>query len=237
MSEEHVPVRELGPSGEGRVLASGIGELLKYPLIDSRMAAAGALRAYLTSLTFTVWGGGIAADRTFQLRAVEREWPAPNTPLQPPMAVVLDGDTVKQDAFNLTPVPLEDTWDPECCTVLWKTAETVATLTADFWLGNAAERDAVVAALPGAFSPSEDRYGVFIETSSAYWSLPCRVTFVDSQRMDDPGSIYPNERRLSCTFKAEIAEVHMRRAVAMSVNTQIVATQDGQPVVTEPDAT
>lgn len=209
-----IPTRPIGPAGEGRVLQRGVGRVVAYPLLDARSAVAGALRAYLASLTFTVYGDQ-APNRDFKLMRVDREWPDPQKALDVPLCVVLDPEPGKQDSFNLTPTPIEDTWDRDAGTVLFKTAELVVTLTADFWAGNEAERQAIAAALPSAFSPSEDQYGVFIETSPAYWSLPARLTYLDAQRMDDAGSIYPRERRWSVTFRGELAVVDKRSAVEM----------------------
>lgn len=234
MAEEidaNVPVGNApGPTtGTGHVLLPGpLGRIVQPPRIDSRSAVAEALREYLRCATFNVWGDK-APDRAFKLTRVDRQWPEPSQGLDVPLAVVLDPSSVLQDDWSLSPCPLEDTFEVfGPCTVLWKTAEVVATLQLDFWLANDPEREAVAALLPSLFAPEEDSWGVFVQAPDTYFCRPVRLSLMDFQRMDDAASIYPRERRLRCTVKAETDEVHLRTIKL----TQIVA----QLLPGDPDA-
>lgn len=218
-----------GPSdGAGKLLNPPTFGIARFPRIDARSAAAEALRGYLRAAQFTVWGDK-APDRTFTFNRVDRQWPEPSAPLDVPVAVVLDPDSVREDPFSFVPAPLEETFDVyEPNTVLWKTAEVVMTLQLDVWVGNDPEREAVLATLPALFAPSEDQFGIFVCAPDTYWSLPVRLTLLSTQRMDTPDSVYARERRVMCTIKAEIDEVHLRCAAIASVHVNVETVEPPQ---------
>lgn len=211
-----------GPTeGAGMLLNPPTFAIARFPLTDARSAAAEALRGYLRAARFTVWGDK-APNREFAFNRVDRQWPESSAPLDVPVAVVLDPDSVREDAFSFVPVPLEETFDKhEPNTVLWKTAEVVMTLQLDVWVGSDPEREAVLATLPALFAPGEDQFGIFVTAPAGYWCLPVRLTLLSTQRMDTPDSVYARERRVMCTIRAEIDEVHLRCAALISVRVNV----------------
>lgn len=217
----------------GHVLSGpAVSSFVQAPRVDSRAAAAEALRAFLRCVVFRAWGDE-APDREFSFTSVESVWPEPSQPLAVPIAVVLDPSEGKQSAWSLTPSPLEETRDVFAPgTVLWKTAELVADLQLDVWCGNEPEREAVAARLPSLFSPGEDQFGVFVEGPPTYFSQPVRLTLMSMQRMDTEGSIYPRERRLMCSIRAEVAEVHLRGSVSTTI--RVGVSGDENPIEEDP---
>lgn len=210
--------------------------VVRAPSIDARSACAEALIGYLRCAVFHVWGGE-DADRTFQIERFNREWPDPEIALQTPTVTVLDSSGSSMDASSLTPHELEETADVYGAnTVLWKTAELVATFQVDFWLGNEPEREAVAAALPAWFAPGEDQYGVIVQGPPTFFDRPVRLTLLSTQRMDTEGSIYPNERRLMAMVRAEVDEVHLRCATLASVRVAVPEVGETVEVETESDS-
>lgn len=231
-----------GPtSGTGSVVSQQpITPIVAFPLLDSRSACAEALRAYLRCLVFTI-DGLQAENTTFQLLDVNRQWPEPDKPMtlagpggvRRGVCTVLDPVGGQQAAWGLVPAALEDTIDRYAPnTVLWKTSELLVDLQADFWFANDAERQAVAAALPAAFSPSEDEFGVRLEAPPGYFSIAIRFSMIDApRRADDPGSVYPRERRLAVAFRAEVSEVHLRRAVMIDIRVRQRVIDPNDPPV------
>lgn len=209
--------------------------IVAFPLLDSRSACAEALRAYLRCIVFTI-DGQEAANTTFQLLKVNREWPEPSQPLvlasptrdKLGICTVLDPETGAETSWSTTPAAVEETFEKfRPGTVLWKTAELQVDLQADFWLGSEAERQAIAAALPALFAPGEDTYGIYVESPPGYYSRPVRLTLIDSpRRIDEAGTIFPRERRLMMRIRAEVDEVHLRTATLMETRVQL-QTQDG----------
>lgn len=231
-----------GPlSGTGHLLAPRPQQpIVAFPLLDSRSACAEALRAYLRCLIFVV-DGKDAPNTPFQLLSVNREWPEPSQPMvlagpggtRRGICTVLDPAGGREDAWSLVPAPIEDSIDRYAPgTVLWKTAEMVVELQADLWFGNDPERQAVAAALPAAFAPGEDQWGIYAEAPSGYFGLPVRLSLTNLRRADEAGSVYPRERRLVASIKAEVSEVHLRRAVLTDLRV-VLTTSDGPPEPTE----
>lgn len=203
----------------GKLLFSdGALQVTRVPKVDARKAASDALCAYLAGLEFVRWGGD-GEDVTFQIPAerINSAWPDPQTLQQYPSVTVLDLDDVAEDDFNFVPEALVETFDEDRCTVLWKTAEVVTTFQVDFWADHEPLREAIAARLPAAFAPTDGRYGIVVSTGEEFFGVPVTLTLISMQRADEAGAVYANERRLMVRIRAELADVHERRAVPASV--------------------
>ncbi len=66
--------------------------------IGPREAMVQALGAYLSSLTFTVWGGTDVQDRTFQLAGVRAFWPSPDVGIVYPSASIVEPTPTSHEA-------------------------------------------------------------------------------------------------------------------------------------------
>ena len=109
------------------------------------------------------------------------------------------------------PTPLPDTRDVFCPrTVLWKTSEGATDFQVDFWANEEPTREAILARLPQAFSPSEDRVGVYVHVSERYYSRLVRLTLQSYRRIDDGARVYQRERRVLCNVRAEMDIVQLR---------------------------
>lgn len=188
------------------------------PTMDARAAAAAAIAAYLFGLEFRKWNGDVLTGQvsTFQLRAIRREWPEPNEKLLYPCASIIDYGDVVFDAANFTPVCLEesrDVYGPG--TILWKLDELQADFQIDFWTDDAATREAIAAALPGAFAPGEET-GVILVGPDRYFRETCRATLISHRRDDDSASAYVRERRLRAIVRVQIGVLDLRRAAQAS---------------------
>lgn len=208
--------------------------VVRAPQIDSRSAASEALIAYLRCAEFVRWGGPEAGeDVVFRLARVYRQWPEPSALLEYPSASVLDAETVSQDAFSFVPAPLESTYGRFGeGTVLWKTAEVSTSFQVDFWCEDDPTREAVAATLPQLFAPGEDQWGVVVEGPPTYWSQRVRLSLLSMQRMDAAGSVYVRERRLMARIRAEVDEVHLRRATLAAVRVVLPECGVGESVLT-----
>lgn len=204
------------------------------PQIDSRSAASEALIAFLRRATFRRWGGsGSGEDVFFQLAHVYRQWPEPSALLGYPSATVLDADLIAQEAHSFVPTPLESTYGLFGAeTVLWKTAEVSTSFQVDFWAEDDPTREAMAATLPLLFAPGEDQWGVVVEAPPTYWSQRVRLSLLSMQRMDSAQSVYVRERRLMVRVRAEVDEVHLRRATLAAVRVVLPERDVGENVQT-----
>lgn len=197
--------------------------VVRGPWIDSRSAMALALVEFLRCAEFCRWGGGGEGENVdFRLARIYRQWPEPDVLLDYPSASVLDSGAVPYEAFSLVPAPLDETFNRFGeGTVLWKTAETATSFQVDFWANDEPTREAIAARLPSLFAPGEDSFGVVVEGPEAYFSRRVRLSLLSAQRMDVPASVYVRERRLMASIRAEVDEVHLRRATLAAVRVNV----------------
>lgn len=207
----------------------------RAPSIDSRSAAAEALVEFLRCAQFCRWGGPEAGeDVPFRLSHIYRQWPEPSQPLVYPSASVIDLDDVPQQAHSLVPTPLDETYGLFGeGTVLWKTAEVATTFQVDLWAEDDPTREAMAALLPSLFAPGEDSWGIVVQGPPTYFGRAVRLSLLSSQRMDTAQAVYVRERRLMARVRAEVDEVHLRRATLASVRVGIPEECIGENVTTE----
>lgn len=193
--------------------------VVRAPEIDSRSAASESLVAFLRCATFRRWGGpGAGEDVAFGLARVYRQWPEPSVMLDYPSASVLDAEDIAQQAHSFVPTPLDDTFGVFGHeTVLWKTSEVSTSFQVDFWCEDDPTREAIAASLPYLFAPGEDQFGVVVQGPETYFSRRVRLSLVSMQRMDTSQTVYVRERRLMARVRAELDEVHLRRATLAAV--------------------
>ena len=206
--------------------------VVRAPQIDSRSAASEALIEYLRCAEFVRWGGpGAGEDVAFRLLRVYRQWPEPSQALDYPSASVLDAQDVPQEAFSLVPAPLDETFGEFGeGTVLWKTAEVATSFQVDFWCEDDPTREAVAASLPRLFAPGEDSWGVVVQGPPTYFGRRVRLSLLSMQRMDAAGSVYVRERRLMARIRAEVDEVHLRRATLAAIRVVLPECGVGETV-------
>lgn len=208
--------------------------------LDPRNAMAEVMAAFLLNTKF-VRGGGKVPSTEFQLNEVNPEWPDPDEDLRYPSATIIDTGPIPYEAHNLVPTALEETWgqfdngcfeedpgDREKRTVLWKTAEAVAEFQVDFWADDRATREAIAARIPSLFNPEEGRAGVVLQGEPRYFHRLVRATLVDSQRMDTPAAVYPNERRLKAVVRCEVDVVHLRAAKELHPKVTLAEGVEGE---------
>jgi hypothetical protein len=208
--------------------------LIGYPKVpgatlDARGAAAEALRCFLAGVEFHRDGGPNMPSTPFVLNAVYDAWPGPGTQLDYPCAVVTDPQLQSEGAHNMSPTSLDETWNVYGdCTVLWKLAELEAEFQVDFFTNDEPTRQAIMAALPGAMSPEEDRYGVVVEGTPRYFDRAVRLTLLSYRRPDTAGAVFDLERRIVCRVSADIDVVVLRKAVAFEprISVAVVAAED-----------
>lgn len=189
--------------------------------LDALGAAASALRAFVAGIVFCRSGGESPTDRAFKLNRVYSFWPDPSKGQEYPTAVCSTDTFVEEDGHNFVPTSLDETWHQfGCDTVLWKTSELVGELQLDFFASDEPTRAAIMAALPAAFSPGEERSGVMVEGSPDYFSRPVRLTLRSHRRVDVADAVFDMERRITCRVGIEVDEVHLR--CARPLNPQIV---------------
>ncbi len=200
------------------------------PQLDPRNAAAEALAAYVAGLRFRRYGG-TDVDTEFGLTSVRAEWPEPDKPLEYPCASLVDFEAIPMQGHGLTPTALEDTWDRDAGTVLWKIAEAAFTFQLDFWANDGPTREAIAARLPSAFAPEDDGARIVIAGSSRYYGRGVRAALRSYQRMDTEQSVYPRERRLLALVRCEIDVVDCRCAPAFSprINVDVLEPPDELP--------
>lgn len=193
--------------------------------LDARGAAAEALRCFLAGVEFHRDGGPNMPSTPFVLNAVYSTWPDSKTKLDYPCATVTDPQLQSEGAHNFSPTALDETWNVYGdCTVLWKIAELEAEFQVDFFANNEPTRQAIMAALPGAMSPEEIRYGVVVEGSPRYFDRTVRLTLLSYRRPDTAGAVFDLERRIVCRVSAEIDVVVLRKAVAFEPRISVAVT-------------
>lgn len=215
---------------QGAPLYQEVGERT-YPQVgqltlDPRNAMAETLRAFLRCAVFLRGGGDGGEDLPFQLAEVYPHWIEYGTEIEYPSASIVDAGEVPYQAHNLVPSALEDTWDRDAGTVLWKLAEAVADFQVDYWCGDDPTREAIAAALPGLFNPSEERAGVVLSGDPRYFCIPVRATLMAHQRTDDTSTAPARERRLMTRVTCEIDVVQLRKAVELKPR---MVLRDGFP--------
>ena len=202
---------------------------LRAPDMDPRTAIAKAAKRLLEVACFRVPGGKVD-DTSLKLKNVNLSWPEPSVPMEYPCATIIDYGQMKMEACNLVPTCLEDTFERfGDNTVVWRTCDMVGDMQVDIWSDNEVEREAIAAQLPIIFNQPGVRYGVVVRASSAYFNMPIRLSLVGCQRMDTEATAYIRERRLMVQIRAEIPEVHLRKANVGAY--QVVIQQVGESVV------
>lgn len=206
MSEDKIPGRPiLSPGDFDRVTCSG-------NVLDARGAAAELLACFLRGVVFYRDMGQELSGAPFKLLDVFPFWPDPGQDLKYPTATVLDGGSNEHEAHSFNPTCLDETADqfgPN--TVLWKTDELVCEFQVDFFTNDDPTREAILATLPGVFSPGEDRYGVVVEGTPKYFDRRARFTLLSDRRRDVASAVFDRERRIVCRVSAEIDVVVLRR--------------------------
>jgi hypothetical protein len=190
--------------------------LMRVPGTDPQSAAKQTVAEFLKRVTFTISAGDDGKATRFNLNDVRFRFPR-NGDLDYPIASVTV-PTSDQQAHNLSPTPLEDTWNRYAPnSVLWKTAELVADLQVDFFVNDEPTQEAIAAALPALFNPREDAAGVMLRGPATYWCLPVRATLMgDPERFGDTEeAVYSGERRLLVKVRTELDVVHLRAVRAL----------------------
>ncbi len=59
-----------------------------------------------------------------------------------------------------------------------------------------------------------------------YYLRPVRAVLIDHQRIDTADAVFQNERRLQCSVRLDIDDVHLRCAVALQPRI-VVETREG----------
>ena len=198
--------------------------LIGYPTVDPKEGASNALAAYLERIVFVTPAGDDGQTAQFRLNQVFSHWPAANEELPYPAASISEPAYI-WDEHNLVPTMLEETCD--CFgedTVLWKTDEAVIEFQVDFWMNTEAARQAVRAALPRMFNPTEGRAGVMVEGDPNYFNRPVRFTYTEGEDIDTSDALYARERRFRATIRAEIDVVHLRGVKPLTINHSIETT-------------
>ena len=211
------------------VSVSGIARSVAIPnRLGARDAMAMTLAAYLLKLEFRV-AGGEDRDTVFRLRDVLPEWPDARRDLPYPCASIIDAADLEHLQHNLTPTILEETWGAydhlvapsqgagKKTTVLMKESGARQEFQVDFWLDKRADRQAVDALLPSAFSPQESRSGVVIEGPSLYYDRHVRFSLLSTTYDDTGATASVNERRLRAAILGECDIVSLREATEMTV--------------------
>jgi len=204
-----------------RPSASVLQPLALQNRLGPRQAIAQALAAYLLGLEFRVFGGE-ARDTVFTLREVLDHWPTPEEDLAYPCASVVEATSTAHLAHSLSPTPLEETaglfdsmvgWSgAPARTVLWKEGGAEVELQVDFWCDCEADRQAIEAALPAAFSPDEGRSGVVVEGPALYFDRPVGLTLLATRCDDSAVSAGRGERRLRAVVQGACDIVSLRLA-------------------------
>lgn len=200
--------------------------------IGPREAMVQALGAYLSSLTFRVWGGEDVHDHEFQLAGVRAFWPSPDVGIVYPSASIVEPTPTSHEAHSLNATPLEETWgrfdhflglptretdDAAGKTCLWKEGEATQSFQVDFWTDTEPDRQAIEAGLPAAFAPDPDgTIGVFVEGPALYYSRPVRLTLLSTKSDDSLVTAGRGERRLRTVIRAECDIVSLRMATVMA---------------------
>lgn len=186
-------------------------QLVGTPLVSARQAAAKVLAAYLGRFVFETAPGDDCKTNRFRLNEVFTSWPS-GIELPYPAASITEGVIVTED-HALTPTMLEDTFNEFGeGTVLWKTAELAVKFQVDFWLNTQVDREAIRAAIPRMFSPTEGRSGVLLAGDPEYFDRTVRATYIDEKTTDQSLSTYAHERRLTVTILCDVDVVHLRGA-------------------------
>jgi len=184
------------------------------------------LAAFLLGASFSR-GGADEADKRFGLVAVEPIWPDPKVEAPYPSASIIERGPTAYEQHSLTPTCLDDTFNVFCSgSVLWKTAEAVATFQVDYWCCDDPTREGIAARLPALFSPGEGRAGVVLAGDPRYFRRPVRATLESNQRIDTANAVFDRERRLSTVVRCDIDVVHLRQAVELQPR---MVLRDGDP--------
>ncbi len=189
---------------------------------SATMAAAEALQAYLLGIVFVVGAGKDGLEVPFHLETVALEWPDAEAlkDLKYPSAGIT-APTVPHDSHAFAPTPLEDTIDKHGKgTVLWKTDELAIDFQVDFWSTDKPMREAIDAALPALFNLGEGRSGIMVQGPKEYFCQAVRLTLIDHEAIDESDSVFEGSRRLRATVRADIDNVHLRRAVPLDPHIQ-----------------
>lgn len=205
---------------------------------DARAAAAAALGAYLRSAEFRAWGGE-GPDKRFNLTSVHEEWPEGTQQLEYPSAALSEIQDPEQQAHNFVPTALEETIDVfGAGTVLWKLAEASIVFQVDFFCQSKPDREAIAAALPGLFSPGDEKGGVILTGHPVYYCVPVRCTLESGpRRIDTSDAVFESERRLTARVRCDVDQVELRCATVLVPSAQILAgeTQDTEIPAPEPE--
>jgi len=191
---------------------------------SATLAAAEALKAYLAGIDFVVGAGKDGLAVPFHLEAVALEWPDAEAlkTLQYPSAAITTA-TVPHGSHAFAPTPLEDTIDVHGKgTVLWKTDELQIDFQVDFWCTDRPMREGIDAALPALFNLGEGRSGIMVQGPKEYFCQAVRLTLIEHEVVDEPESVFDGSRRLRALVRADIDNVHLRKAVPFEPHIQPV---------------
>lgn len=209
----------------GRPIVSNGFPRVPGATLDARGAAGEILRCFVAGIEFHRDGGAGRPSTPFVLNAVHASWPDAKVKLDYPCASVTDAKLQDLGAHNFVPTVLEETLDRFCeNTVLWKLAELEAEFQVDIFANDEPTRQAIMAALPGAFSPDEDRYGVIAEGSPRYFDRTARLTLLSYRRPDTPSAVFDRERRIVCRVSAEIDVVVLRKVAVFRPQIKVAVT-------------
>lgn len=193
--------------------------------LDARGAAALALKSFLEGVNFWRDSGDALPAKNFALNRVYEAWPDSNTELDYPCASITDASSSDMGEHALSPTCLDDTHEQfGACTVLWKIAELEQEFQVDFFANDEPTRQAIMAALPGAMSPDEDRAGVVVQGSPRYFCRPVRLTLLSYRRTDNPNAVFERERRVVCRVSAEVDVVVLRKVAVFRPRIGVAVT-------------
>lgn len=202
-------------------------------------AMAEVIGKYLLCAIFRTRGVN-GPDRDFAFTEVFNNWPDAGKDLPYPCASIgASTDTYHED--QLRPHPVEDTlgvfdclvgYEPDPAfpkTVLWRTAQATVDFQVDVWTSSVPERQAVEARLGYLFNPGQERTGVLLGGHPSYYSRAVRVTLLSHNSIDTEDAVYPNERRLQITLRADVDVVDLRIAVLLTPRATVDATDPIDP--------
>jgi len=195
-------------------------EFSRTATMDVRGAMAATLARYIAGLKFDTLDGG----PDLQFAEVFDEWPSYLDRAVPPSGCVLPSSW-KYGAAVLTPVLIEDTWEPkgEPGWGLWKTAEAEVEFELSFRTTSAVERGKLILGIEDAFQSTSQEANRVVLPLPDYYGLDARYSLLSARVIDSEDQAIREQRDAVMTISAQADKVVLRPVFPMSLTIKKVS--------------
>jgi len=197
-------------------------------------------QAIADRLTACAWPGP-GGQGTIQLKRVFTDWPTFNDEFVPPSGCILPDPPLVYGPSHPTPRLLEETWEPQgqLGFGLYELQEATRDVEVVVRAPTSAERQALLAGIETTFQDPRllmwrrgARNGVFVPMPG-YFGIPCRLTFLSSQKHDDQDTAARNQNEATFVVRAEAKHVMLGPVAPFTLKTVMKVCEGPIPRLTD----